>query len=184
MAYEKIESHDDYLKIVEKYQDYEAGNYQSMTLEEKMNFFDGINKNQVPLFDEDGDDMETSDDYYAIRDEFLEHPEQFSLNHLLDFMKMLDDNCDQPSFMDTTIKIIRNIACHYQLEGVTYLLSHLHEVPDSGYQCGLLGIAHCLANDDTVYPLVREALTQISPRNREFVLQLLGSASKQDTEGE
>ena len=39
MAYEKIESHDEYLKAVEQYQDYEAGTYQSMTLEEKMDFF-------------------------------------------------------------------------------------------------------------------------------------------------
>ena len=47
----------------------EAGTYQSMTLEEKMDFFDGVHTNRVPLFDEDGDDMDTSDDYYAIRDE-------------------------------------------------------------------------------------------------------------------
>ena len=33
MAYEKIESHDEYLKTVEQYQDYEAGTYQSMTLD-------------------------------------------------------------------------------------------------------------------------------------------------------
>ena len=91
MAYEKIESHDEYLKTVEQYQDYEAGTYQSMTLEEKMDFFDGVHTNRVPLFDEDGDDMDTSDDYYAIRDAFLEHPEQFTLDHILDFIKMLDD---------------------------------------------------------------------------------------------
>ena len=40
MAYEKIESHDEYLKTVEQYQDYKAGTYQSMTLEEKMDFFE------------------------------------------------------------------------------------------------------------------------------------------------
>lgn len=47
MAYEPLESHDEYLKAVEQYQDYEAGTYQSMTLEEKMNFFDGIHTNQI-----------------------------------------------------------------------------------------------------------------------------------------
>ena len=70
---------------MEQYQDYEAGTYQSMTLEEKMDFFDGVHTNHIPLFDEDGDDMDTSDDYYAIRDEFLNHPEQFSLNDILVF---------------------------------------------------------------------------------------------------
>ena len=160
MAYEPLESHDEYLKAVEQYQDYEAGTYQSMTLEEKMNFFDGIHTNHIPLFDEDGDDMDTSDDYYAIRDEFLEHPEQFTLDHILEFIKMLDDNCYQPSFMDTIMNIIHNIVCYYQLGGVTYLLSHLHEV-------------RYLIKNDAVYPLVKEALTQISPDDREFVLQIL-----------
>ena len=56
--------------MVEKYSDYEAGTYQYMTLREKMNFLDGVHTDNIPLFDEDGDDMDTSDDYYAIRDEF------------------------------------------------------------------------------------------------------------------
>ena len=85
MVYQKINSHDEYLKMVEKYSDYEAGTYQYMTLREKMNFLDGVHTDNIPLFDEDGDDMDTSDDYYAIRDEFLNHPEQFSLNDILVF---------------------------------------------------------------------------------------------------
>lgn len=173
MAYEKVESHDEYLKAVEQYQDYEAGTYQSMTLEEKMNFFDGIHTNHVPLFDEDGDDMDTSDDYYAIRDEFLDHPEQFTLDHILEFIKMLDDDCYQPSFMDTIMKIIHNIVCYYQLKGVTYLLSHLHEVPSRGYEYGLFQNVRYLIKNDSAYPLVKEALMQISPGDREFVLQIL-----------
>ncbi len=173
MAYEKIESHDEYLKVVEQYQDYEAGTYQSMTLEEKMDFFDGVHTDHVPLFDEDGDDMDTFDDYYAIKDEFLKHPEQFKLDHILDFMKMLDDDCYQPSFMDTILKIIHNIVCYYQLEGVTYLLSHLHEVPSRGYEYGLFWSVRYLMKDDSVYPLVKEALAQLSPNDSEFVLQIL-----------
>jgi|MucameStandDraft_1065616.scaffolds.fasta_scaffold29410_1 hypothetical protein len=173
MAYKEIKSHDEYLKAVEQYQDYEAGTYQSMTLEEKMDFFDGVHTNHIPLFDEDGDDMDTSDDYYAIRDEFLEHPEQFTLNHILDFMKMLDDECYQPSFMETIVKIIHNIVCCYQLEGVTYLLSHLQEVPSCGYEYGLFWSVRYLIKDDLVYPLVKEAFVQINSKNSEFVLQIL-----------
>ena len=138
-----------------------------------MNFFDGIHTNHIPLFDEDGDDMDTSDDYYAIRDEFLEHTEQFTLDHILEFIKMLDDNCYQPSFMDTIMNIIHNIVCYYQSGGVTYLLSHLHEVPSRGYELGLFRNIRYLIKNDAVYPLVKEALTQISPDDREFVLQIL-----------
>ena len=38
MEYQKIESHDEYLKIVEQYQDYEAGTCESMSLKEKSLF--------------------------------------------------------------------------------------------------------------------------------------------------
>lgn len=173
MAYKKIESHDEYLKVVEQYKDYKAGTYKSMTLEEKMDFFDGIHTDNVPLFDEDGDDMDTFYDYCAIEDEFLKHPKQFTLNNILDFMEMLDDDCYQPSFMNTIIKIIHNIVRFYQLEGVIYLLSHLHEVPSRGYVYGLFWSVRYLIKDNSVYPLVKEALAQISPNDSEFVLQIL-----------
>lgn len=173
MAYTRIESHDEYLKMVEKYQDYEGGTYESMTLKEKMDFFDGIHTDHVPLFDEDGDDMETADDYYAIRDEFLEQPEEFLLDNILDFMAMLDDECYQPSFMDTIVKIIHNIVRYYQLEGVIYLLSHLREVPSRGYVLGLFSSVRCLLSDDAVYPFVKEALVQLAPNDREFFQQIL-----------
>lgn len=173
MAYQKIESHDAYLKIAEQYKDYEAGTYQSMTLEEKMDFFDGVHTDNIPLFDEDGDDMDTFDDYHAIKDEFLEHPEQFALSSILDFMEMLDDDCYQPSFMDSIIRIICNIVRYYRLDGVVYLLSNLRKVPARGYEYGLFWSVRCLIADDFLYPLVKEALTQISTADSEFVLQIL-----------
>ena len=71
MIHKTIESHDEYLKIVEQYQDYEAGTYKSMTLQEKMDFFDGVHTNNVTLFDVDGVDMERFDDYCAIDVAFL-----------------------------------------------------------------------------------------------------------------
>ena len=117
--------------------------------------------------------MDTSDDYYAIEDDFLNYPEQFTLNNILDFMEMLDDDCYQPSFMDTIIKIIHNIVRFYQLEGVTYLLSHLHEVPSRGYVYGLFWSVRYLIKDDSVYPFVKEALMQINPNDSKFVLQIL-----------
>ncbi len=152
MAYEKIESHDEYLKVVEQY-------------------------------DEDGDDLDTSDDYEVIRDEFLGHPEQFALNNILDFMEMLDDGCHQPSYMDVILKIIHNIVRFYQREGATYLLSHLREVPGRGYVYGLFWNIRYLIKDDSVYPFIKEALGQISPDDREFVLQILKGTDMPDILG-
>ncbi len=158
MTYQKIESQDDYLKIVEYYKDYEAGTYESMTLKEKMEFFNGIHTDNIPLFDEDGDDMDTADDYYSIRDEFLDHPEQFSLSDILTFLEMLDDSCYQPSFMDTITVIIHNIVRHYQLEGVVFLLSHLHEVSKKAYEFGWFVNIRLLIKDDITYQLMKDAI--------------------------
>lgn len=161
MAFQKIESHDEYLKMVEKYKDYKAGTYKSMTLEEKMEFFDGVHTDNVPLFDEDGDDMDTFDDYYLIEDEFLNHPEQFSLNDILAFFEMLNDTCYQPSFMATITVIIHNIVRHYQLKGVLFLLSHLHEVPSRGYEFGLFVNIRRLITDDLTYEWMKNAIESV-----------------------
>lgn len=173
MAYQKIESHDEYLKIVEQYKDYKAGTYKSMTRKEKMDFFDGVHTDNVPLFDEDGDDMDTLDDYYAIQEEFLNHPEQFSLNDILAFIEMLDDSCYQPSFMDTITKVIHQIVRFYQLEGVVFLLSHLHEVPRRGYEFGLFVTIRRIMNDDITYPLMAEALSVITPDTLKLIQKIL-----------
>lgn len=173
MAYQKIESHDDYLKIVEQYKDYEAGTYESMTLKEKMEFFDGVHTDHVPLFDEDGDDMETADDYDSIRDEFLSHPEQFSLNDIPAFLEMLDDSCYQPSFMDTITEIIHNIVKYYQSDGVVFLFSHLHEVPRRGYAFGLFVNVRCLINDDMTYQYMKEAVGLVDSDTLRLIQNIL-----------
>ncbi len=153
----KTESHDEYLKIVEQYKDYEAGTYESMTLKEKMDFLDGVHTENIPLFDEDGDDMDTADDYYSIRDEFLEQPEQFSLNDILSFLEMLDDSCCQPSFMETITKIIHNIVRHYQQEGVVFF-SNLNKVPEKGIRFGLFVNIYLLIKDDMTYQFINDAI--------------------------
>lgn len=161
MSYQKTESHDEYLKIVERYKDYEAGTYESMTLKEKMDFLDGVHTENIPLFDEDGDDMDTADDYYSIRDEFLEQPEQFSLNDILSFLEMLDDSCCQPSFMETITKIIHNIVRHYQQEGVVFLFSNLNKVPEKGIRFGLFVNIYLLIKDDMTYQFINDAIGSV-----------------------
>lgn len=173
MSYQKLKSHDDYLKAVERYEDYEAGTYETMSLKEKMDFLDGVHTDNIPLFDEDGDDMETSDDYYAIRDEFLNHPEQFSLDDISAFLELLDDSCYQPSFMDTVTEIIHNIVRHYEVEGVVYLLSHLHEVPEKGYEFGLFVNICRLIKDDTTYQFMKEALASVPSDTVKLIERIL-----------
>ena len=173
MAYEKIASHEEYLKKAEQYQEYEAGAYHSMTLQEKMDFFDGVHTDNVPLWDEDGDEMDTLEDYNSIRDEFLSHPEQFSQTDIRSFMEMLDDSCGQPSFMDTVTKIIHSIARFYQLEGVAYLLSHLQDAPERGRMFGWFVTMRLIIHDDASYAWTKEALKELPPSALRLILNIL-----------
>ncbi len=41
MAYRPVQSHEEYLEILEQYKDYQKGAYRSMSLEEKIDFLTG-----------------------------------------------------------------------------------------------------------------------------------------------
>ncbi len=149
-----------------------------------MDFFDGIHTNHVPLFDEDGDDLDTAEDYAAIRDEFLGRPEQFALTDISAFLEMLDDSCEQPSYMDTITKIIHNIARHYQSEGVEYLVSHLQEVPQRGYELGFIVNLRLLIQDDATYPFLKDAVGRINSDTAKRLRQILSGDVGTDANGE
>ena len=73
----------DYEELIEKFRDYKAGTFKTMSLKEKMDFFDGVHTEKVAICDEEGDDMNTLQDFWDIEDEFLNNPQLFSLNDIL-----------------------------------------------------------------------------------------------------
>lgn len=174
MAYEPVKSHEEYLKILENYKNYKKNTYQSMSLEEKIDFFDGIHTDNVPMFDENGNDtLGTLWDYNEIRKEFIQHPEMFSLADISKFIDMLDDDCYQPSFMDDTLKVIRSIIRHQGKDGAVYLLLHLSDVPERGKEYGLSDSLRYLIVDDVTFPFLKEALMLVEPSVQEFVRQII-----------
>ncbi|MCM1467321.1 MAG: hypothetical protein NC086_04170, partial [Alistipes sp.] len=174
MAYKPIESHEEYLKILENYKDYKRGSYQSMTLEEKIDFFDGIHTDHVPIFDENGNDtIGTLWDYNEIRKEFIQHPEMFSLEDISKFLEMLNDDCDEPSFMDDTLKVIRSIIRYQGRDGAVFLLNHLSDVPECGREYGLYRSLGYLIVDDTAFPYLKEAVSFVTPSVLEFLLKII-----------
>lgn len=173
MTYKKVESREEYLKILENYKDYKRGTYQSMSLEEKIDFFDGIHTDHVPLFDLNGFDLWTLMDYGDLYKEFVQHPEMFSLEDISKFLEMLDDDCYQPSFMDDTITVIRSIIKFRGVDGAVYLLLHLNEVPECGKGYGLCDNLRFLIYDDVSYPFFKEAVTRVDSSVREFVRQII-----------
>ena len=174
MAYKPVESHEEYLKILEKYKGYKKNTYQSMSLEEKIDFFDGIHTDNVPMFDENGNDtLGTLWDYGEISKEFIQHPERFSLEDISKFIDMLDDNCYQPSFMDDTLKVIRSIIRFQGKDGVIFLLTHLSDVPEQGKEYGLRDSLRYLIVDDVTFSYLKEAITLVDSSVQDFVRQII-----------
>lgn len=163
MAKRLAVSHEEYLKNVEKYKDYQKNTYLSMSLEEKIDFFDGIHTNHVPMFDEDGGTLWTLWDYGEISKEFIRHPEMFSITDISKFLEMLDDACEEPSFMGDTLKVIRSIIRFYGKDAAVYLLTHLSDVPEGGKEYGLYYSLGYLIADDAAFPHLKEAVVSVDP---------------------
>lgn len=155
MAYEPVKSHEEYLRIL---QNYKKKAYKAMTWKEKIDFFDGIHTDHVPMFDENGNDIGTLWNYGEICKEFIQHPEMFSLDDISKFISMLDDDCYQPSFMDDTLKVIRSIIRFYGKDGAAFFLAHLADVPEQGKQYGLCDSLRYLITNDITYPYLKEAV--------------------------
>lgn len=171
MAYRPVQSHEEYLEILEQYRDYQKGAYRSMSLEEKIDFFDGIHTDHVPGSDENGNDMWTLWDYGELAKDFIQHPEVFSVTDISKFIEMLDDDCYQPSFMDDTLKVIRSIIRYHGKDGAVYLLNHLSDVPQRGKEYGLYDSLQYLIVDDTAYPYLKEAVMAVEPSVQQQVSQ-------------
>jgi len=179
MAYKPIETHEEYLEILKKYKNYKKNTYLSMSLEEKIDFFDGIHTDNVPMFDENGNDtLGTLWDYSEISKEFIRKPEMFSLTDISKFLDMLDDNCYQPSFMDDTLKVIRSIIRYYKTDGAVYLLNNLSKVPERGKQYGLCDSLRYLIVDDEAFPYLKEAAAQTDGSARELLRGILNGDVK------
>ncbi|WP_313129893.1 hypothetical protein [Anaerocolumna sp.] len=156
----------------EKLRDYKAGTYKTMSLKEKMDFLNGVHREEVEIFDEEGKDMDTLQDFWDIEDDFLNNPQQFSLNDILSFINMLDDWCFELSWMEQVVDIIVNIACFYRINGIVFLLSNLKNVPEKGRLFGQFRVMQRLLAEN-IYPTVKEAVKQINPSDRMLVLYIL-----------
>lgn len=94
-----------------------------MSLQEKMDFLDGVQKEFIPIFDENGNDMNTLCDFWSIQQELKENPQLFKIEDMTALMHMLDDECFECDMMHQLVIIIRRIAVYYGTEGVCFLFS-------------------------------------------------------------
>ncbi len=178
MAHKPVKSYEEYLKILKNYKDYKKNTYKTMSLQEKIDFFDGIHTNNVPMFDENGNSIWTLWDYNEICKEFIQYPEMFSVTDISKFLDMLDDNCEEPSFMDDTLKVIRSIIRYQGKAGAVFLLNHLFDVPEHGKEYGLFDSLRYLIVDDAAYPYLKEALIEVDSSVQSLVHQIINGKVK------
>lgn len=158
--------------IMEKYKDYRRGTYQSMSLQEKMEFLEGVQQEFIPIFDEDGCDMDTWMDFHSIQQEFKENFQMFTLDNMVTLMHMLDDECFELDMMHQLVIIIRRIAVHNGTEGIVFLLEHFNEVPKKGLWHGQYRLMQWLMVEE-YFPLLKEAVSQCAPTGREQLSAIL-----------
>lgn len=162
----------DYEERIEKFRNYKAGTFKTMSLKEKMDFLDGVHTEKVAIFDEKGSDMDTLQDFWDIQDEFISNPQLLSLNDILSFINMLDDWCFELSWMDHLVDIIVNIAYFYKIDGIVFLLSNLKNVPERGRLHGQFRIMQRFLTEN-IYPIVKEAVKHINQSEKILVLYIL-----------
>lgn len=175
--YLEVQSKQD--EMMEKYKDYRRGTYKSMSLQEKMDFLDGVQKEFIPIFDDDGMDMDTLVDFWDIQKEFAETPQMFATEDMVTLLHMFDDECFEITMMHELARIICRIAVHYGKEGICFLLEHLDEVPKEGRWHGYVRVTQFLmAGED--YFLLKEAVTQCTQPGRELLLAILSDSLNKD----
>lgn len=175
--YLEVQSKQD--EMMEKYKDYRRGTYKSMSLQEKMDFLDGVQKEFIPIYDDDGMDMDTLVDFWDIQKEFTETPQMFEMENMVTLLHMFDDECFEITMMHELARIICCIAVHYGKEGICFLLEHLAEVPKEGMWHGHVRVMQFLmAGED--YFLLKEAVTQCTQPGREQLLAILSDSLNTD----
>ena len=167
--------------MMEKYKDYRRGTYESMSLQEKMDFLDGVQKEFIPIFDKNGNDMDTECDFFSIQKEFKENPQMFTMENMVALMHMLDDECFEPDMMHQLVIMIRRIAVYYETKGICFLLEHFYEVPKEGMWYGHFRIMQSLMNEE-YYPLLKKAVMQCAQTGREQLLAILAAYNFIDQE--
>lgn len=156
-----------------QWSEYRRGAWKDMSLQEQMEFMDGVQRENIPIFDENGFDMDTLGDFWDIQDHLRRHPESLSLAHVPVLLAMLDDECFEPSMMEKVVDILVCLVLHHGAEGVKTLLSRLGDVPPEGRWYGHFRITQRLLWDERGAALLPEAVRGLDPAARALLLEIL-----------
>lgn len=109
-----------------------AGDRQTMSVPEKIDFLHKVHREEISLWDDDGSDNEIFNDYHAVENELLDHPESIQCEDLLRLLKIFDDDCFEISWQFHLSKMVFYNCCRYGRPRIAFYLQHLPDVPAGG----------------------------------------------------
>ena len=150
-------------------QDYRVGDYLMMGAAGKIEFLCRVHKEEISLWDDDGDDNEFYNDYHAVQEELLDHPEMLDCEdvlHIMKIFKMVFENC-----------------LYYGKDRIVFYLRHLQEVPLNGRFHGWHFPVQWLLAEES-FPALKEAVLEQAPEVQKLVSEILDGIDTDQVEKE
>ena len=153
-------------------QNYNAGDYQMMCVSSKINFLHKVHKEEISLWDDDGNDNEIWKDYHTVQDELLHHPEILNCEDVLHIMRIFDDDCFEISWQFHLAEILYRNCVYYGKNRIAFYLQHLQKVPVNGRLHGWHFPIQWLMGEKS-FLLLKEAVQEQTTEIKKIVMQIL-----------
>lgn len=164
-------------------QNYNVGDYQIMSVSEKIDFLHKVHKEEISLWDDDGNDNEIWNDYHTVQDELLNHSEILNCEDILKIMKIFKDDCFELSWQLNLAKILCRNCVYYGKNRIAFYLQRLQEIPLNGRFHGWHFPIQWLM-DEKYFLLLKEAIQEQTVETKKLVLQILDGIEMHQVEKE
>ncbi len=151
---------------------YNVGDYQKMSISEKIDFLHKVHREEISLWDDDGNDNEIWNDYHTVQKELLDHSEVLGCEDILHIMKIFEDDCFELSWQLNLAKMLYNNCVYYGKNRIAFYLQHLLEIPLNGRFHGWHFPVQWFLGEET-FPLLKEAIQEQTIETQKLVGQIL-----------
>lgn len=163
-------------------ENYSVGDYQTMSVSEKIEFMHKVHREEISLWDDDGNENEIWNDFHAVKDELWEQAEMLDSEDILQMMRMFDDDCFELSWQLNLAKMAARNCIHNGKGRIAFYLQHLQEIPSNGRFHGCHFVIKWFVEDD--FLTFKEAVQEQSPEIKKLILQILDDIEDHQAEKE
>ena len=151
---------------------YSLGDYRTMCISEKIDFLHKVHKEEIPLWDDEGNDNDIWDDYHTVEKELLDYPELLSCDDMLHIMRIFDDDCFEVTWQFHLAQMLVRNCLHYGKSRIALYLRNLQEAPLNGRFHGWHFPIQWLM-DGKSFPILKEAIQEQTIEIKKIVLHIL-----------